>query len=71
MHDMNDLVPPQAGILLTHAMDINDAGVITGRATNSTANAPWAGTTDGSPALSPGGQISIFNFPQGREKIEI
>jgi probable HAF family extracellular repeat protein len=35
MADLNDLVPPQSGIVLTHAMDINDDGVITGRAANS------------------------------------
>jgi len=34
MADLNDLVPEQPGIVLTHAMDINDQGVITGRASN-------------------------------------
>jgi probable HAF family extracellular repeat protein len=35
MTDLNSLVPLQNGIVLTHAMDINDDGVITGRAFNS------------------------------------
>jgi probable HAF family extracellular repeat protein len=35
MADLNDLVPDQPDIVLTHAMDINDDGVITGRALNS------------------------------------
>ena len=34
--DLNQLVPEQPGIVLTHAMDINDQGVITGRASNTT-----------------------------------
>jgi hypothetical protein len=35
MTDLNSLVPLQSGMVLTHAMDINDDGVITGRAFNS------------------------------------
>jgi probable HAF family extracellular repeat protein len=33
MHDLNLLIEPDDRVLLTHAMDINDDGVITGRAT--------------------------------------
>jgi len=33
MHDLNGLIGPDDSVLLTHAMDINDDGVITGRAT--------------------------------------
>jgi probable HAF family extracellular repeat protein len=33
MYDLNELIPPDDTMLLTHAMDINDDGVITGRAT--------------------------------------
>lgn len=33
MHDLNDLIAADPSMLLTHAMDINDAGQITGRAT--------------------------------------
>jgi probable HAF family extracellular repeat protein len=32
MLDLNELIAPDDGVLLTHAMDINDDGVITGRA---------------------------------------
>src|SRR5262249_12739208 len=32
MYDLNGLIAPDTGVLLTHAMDINDDGVITGRA---------------------------------------
>ena len=33
MSDLNSLIAPDDSVLLTHAMDINDDGVITGRAT--------------------------------------
>ena len=33
MYDLNELIPPDDTMLLTHGMDINDDGVITGRAT--------------------------------------
>jgi hypothetical protein len=33
MLDVNELIAPDDSVLLTHAMDINDDGVITGRAT--------------------------------------
>jgi probable HAF family extracellular repeat protein len=36
--DLNQLVAPAPGIHMSHAMDINDAGVITGRAFNSNTN---------------------------------
>jgi probable HAF family extracellular repeat protein len=32
MQDLNELIAPDDSVLLTHAMDINDGGVITGRA---------------------------------------
>jgi len=33
MHDLNDLIAADPSVLLTHAMDVNTAGEITGRAT--------------------------------------
>jgi probable HAF family extracellular repeat protein len=33
MQDLNELIAPDDSVLLTHAMDINDEGIITGRAT--------------------------------------
>jgi probable HAF family extracellular repeat protein len=38
LRDLNELVAREPGIVLTHAMDINDDGVITGRAFNSNTN---------------------------------
>ena len=38
MVDLNQLVELEAGVRLTHAMDINDAGAITGRALNANTN---------------------------------